>query len=56
MSVYDLPRALQWLDSVQDERPNAKARADQTRIAIVAAALLKPGQRAQLMQIHGSLG
>ena len=51
MSLYDLPRALQWLGEIRDTRPDAAERADKTRIAILVMALAAPGQRALAMEI-----
>ena len=51
MSLYDVPRALQWLGEIKDTRPDAAQRADQTRIAILVMALAAPQQRALALEI-----
>ena len=48
LSVYDLPRALQWLDGIADNR-GENSRLNQARIAIAVAALATPEQRAFLL-------
>ena len=53
LSVYDLPRALQWLESVEDNR-GENSHKDTTRIAILAAAFATPEQRAFVVAANPS--
>ena len=53
LSVYDLPRALQWLESVEDNR-GENSHKDTTRIAILAAAFATPQQRAFVVAANPS--
>ena len=53
LSAYDLPRALQWLESVEDNR-GENSHKDTTRIAILAAAFATPQQRAFVVAANPS--
>ncbi len=45
MSIYDLPRALQWLGEIKDDRNESNNGLDRTRLEILVAALTPPQRR-----------
>ena len=45
MSIYDLPRALQWLSEIKDERNDWNSGLDRTRLQILVSALTPPERR-----------
>ena len=48
MSIYDLPRALQWLSEIKDDRNGSNNGLERTRLAILVAALT-PTERRYLL-------
>ena len=49
MAIYDLPRALQWLGEIKDERDQYNSRLELTRVAILTLALATSSQRPILL-------
>ena len=49
MAVYDLPRALQWLSEIKDDRNESNNGIERTRREILASALTPPAERPALL-------
>ena len=49
MAFYDVPRALQWLGEIKDDRDKSNNGLERTRLAIVVAALTPPERRSFLL-------